>query len=372
MRMKSRILFVDDEAEVLESLARCVHARSGEWACEFVATGEEALARLATEPFHVIVADMRMSGMDGATLLQRVEQLVPDTVRVMLTGSTDLRTAVEAINRGHVFHFLLKPCERDHLLHSIAKAVRQHHLQSAERNLLRAQLEHAQKLGLIGQMSAGVAHDLNNILGTITLLSDSSWRNDPAAAESPELRQIHEAALNAAALTRELTTFSRREADESLTPLDLREVVNAAAILVKPLLQKQARLVVNLPAEALPVLGDAGRLKQILVNLVINARDATPPDGEITVEAERWEEPDGGAAGPQVRLTVRDTGRGMDEATRQRMFEPFFTTKTAGQGTGLGLATVKELVDLHHGRVEVHSTPGQGTDFHIYLPAQVT
>jgi signal transduction histidine kinase len=368
MEMRSRILFVDDEAEVLESLARCVHSRSGEWACEFVASGREALARLAEEPFHVIVADMRMPGMDGATLLQRVRQVAPETVRVMLTGSTELWTAVEAINRGHVFHFLLKPCERDQLLHSVTKAVRQHQLQSAERNLLRAQLEHAQKLGLIGQMAAGVAHDLNNILATITLLSDTSWRNDPAA-ESPELRQIHEAALNAAALTRELTTFSRREADERLTPLDLREVVNAAAILVKPLLQKQARLVVKLPAEALPVLGDAGRLKQILVNLVINARDATPADGEITVEAERWEEPEGG---PQVRLTVRDTGRGMDEATRQRMFEPFFTTKTAGQGTGLGLATVQELVDHHHGRVAVLSTPGQGTTFHIYLPAHIT
>lgn len=368
MRMKPRILFVDDEAAVLESLARCVHARSGEWACEFVATGGEALARLETEPFHVIVADMRMPGMDGATLLQRVEQLAPDTVRVMLTGSTDLRTAVAAINRGHVFHFLLKPCERDHLLHSLAQAVRQHHLQSAERNLLRAQLEHAQKLGLIGQMAAGVAHDLNNILATITLLSDTSWRNDPAA-ESPELRQVHEAALNAAALTQELTTFSRREVEEPLKPLDLREVVNAAAILVKPLLQKRARLLVKLPAVALSVRGDAGRLKQILVNLVINARDATPLHGEISIEAERWKEPE---AGPQVRLTVRDTGRGMDEATRQRMFEPFFTTKGAGQGTGLGLATVKELVDLHHGRVEVLSTPGQGTTFHIYLPAYAT
>jgi signal transduction histidine kinase len=368
MRMKSRILFVDDEVAVLESLARCVHARSTEWACEFVSTGEEALVRLAVKPFHVIVADMRMPSMDGATLLQRVEQLAPDTVRVMLTGCADLLTAVAAINRGHVFHFLLKPCERDHLLHSLAHAVRQHHLQSAGRNLLRAQLEHAQKLGLIGQMAAGVAHDLNNILATITLLSDTSWRNDPAA-ESPELRQIHEAALNAAALTQELTTFSRREADEPMTPLDLREVVNAAAILVKPLLQKRARLVVKLPAVALPVRGDAGRLKQILVNLVINARDATPPDGEITVKAERWEEPE---AGPQVRLTVRDTGRGMDEATRQRMFEPFFTTKAAGEGTGLGLATVKELVDLHHGRVAVHSTLGEGTTFHIYLPAHVT
>lgn len=367
MEMKSRILFVDDEAEVLESLARCVHSRSGEWACEFVASGREALARLAAEPFHVIVADMRMPGMDGATLLQRVRQVAPETVRVMLTGSTELWTAVEAINRGHVFHFLLKPCERDQLLHSVTKAVRQHQLQSAERNLLRAQLEHAQKLGLIGQMAAGVAHDLNNILATITLLSDTSWRNDPAG--SPELREIHEAALNAAALTRELTTFSRREADEPLTPLDVREVVNAAAILVKPLLQKQARLRVRLPATGLPVRGDAGRLKQILVNLVTNARDATPPDGEITVEAERWEEPE---AGSQVRLTVRDTGRGMDEATRQRMFEPFFTTKAAGNGTGLGLATVKELVELHHGRVAIHSTLGQGTTFHIYLPAHLT
>jgi signal transduction histidine kinase len=366
--MKTRVLFVDDEVAVLESLARCVHGRRTEWACEFVSNGKEALARLAAKPYHVIVADMRMPGMDGATLLQRVEQLAPDTVRVMLTGSTDLRTAMEAINRGHVFHFLLKPCERDHLLHSIAKAVRQHHLQSAERNLLRAKLEHAQKLGLIGQMTAGVAHDLNNILGTITLLSDTSWRNDPAAG-SPELWEIHEAALNAVALTRELTTFSRREADEPMTRLDLREVVHAAAILVKPLLQKRARLVVNLPAVALPVLGDSGRLKQILVNLVINARDATPPHGEIIIEAEPWEDPN---AGPRVRLTVRDKGRGMDEATRQRMFEPFFTTKAAGQGTGLGLATVKELVDLHHGRVEVHSAPGEGTTFHIYLPAHVT
>lgn len=369
MREKARILFVDDEPAVLQSLERCLASRRDQWECEFFEDPEEALARFTAEPFDVVMADMRMQGMNGAEFLHKVEERAPETVRLMLTGSTDLKTALAAINRGHVFQFLLKPCDRDQIIATVEKAVRQHVLQTAERDLLKAQLEHAQKLGLIGQMAAGVAHDLNNILGCITILSDPSMF--PADAPgTAQFAQINKAASNAAALSRELTSFSRPAEDHPpLERLDLCEVVRECVVMLKPLLQARVKFTVILSDDAVPVRGHSGRLKQIIVNLVTNARDAIAPDGRIELAVGIDDPVDGQQAGPLLaRLTVRDWGHGMDEATRQRIFEPFFTTKEKGEGTGLGLATVKQLVRSHGGRLEVESVVDQGSTFKVLLP----
>lgn len=377
---KNRILFVDDELPVLQGIERVLHSRRDHWECEFVDGARTALLRLQEAPFDVVVADLQMPGLDGTTFLQAVFELYPDTVRLMLTGHADLASAVEVINRGHVFQLLLKPCEGGRLIRALESAVRQHHLQTAERELLRAQLEHAQKLGTIGLMAAGIAHDLNNILGVIVLQShpDMHTAGDSWLSRVGVLGQINEAATSAAELTRELGMLSRWE-DEAAEPraLDLRGVMESCARTLRPALGKPISLELVLPAEPLPVMGHEGKLNQVLINLVFNARDAMPAGGKLWLEARhvQWTGAEaasrrGRRAGSHICLEVRDTGQGMDEATCARIFDPFFTTKESGRGTGLGLSMVRSLVERHQGWIEVDSALGVGTTFRIYLPVR--
>jgi signal transduction histidine kinase len=201
--------------------------------------------------------------------------------------------------------------------------------------------------------------------------------SDPA--HNVVLARIYEEVQSAAELTRELGVLSRREDDHApFQVIDVRTVVEACAVTLRPMLRKTIRLAVQLPANPLPVLGHAGKLKQIIINLVINARDTLAEGGEILVEAQLRElcEADvagrsGQPAGQYVCLVVRDTGHGMDEETQRRVFEPFFTTKEPGRGTGLGLSMVKSLVERHQGWVELESTLNVGTTFRIYLPQAV-
>lgn len=376
--LKKRLLFVDDEIPMLEGLKRILRPKLDEWDCHFVDNPCAAFAEMEKTAIHVVVSDKEMPGMDGVVFLQQVFERYPDTVRLMLTGHTSLPTTVEAINRGHIFQLLLKPCETELLISALETALRQYHLQTAERELLRAQLEHGQQLASIGLMAAGIAHDLNNILGVITMQAhpDMLSEHPSPAARNTVLAQIYEEVQSAAELTRELTALSRREEDEApFQTLDLRKVIESSATLLRPLLRKTVRFEVRQPSGPLPVLGHAGKLKQIIINLVINARDAVVGGGEIRLEAQPCQlagllpsDEASPQSGTYVCLIVSDTGHGMDEETRRRVFEPFFTTKEPGRGTGLGLSTVKSLVERHHGHLELESVVGVGTTFRVYLP----
>lgn len=369
--VQRRILFVDDEPAVLDGFARILRPVPEGWTIEFVSDPHEALHRVRAQPFHVVVSDMRMPGLDGTELLGRVREVSPDSVRLMLTGQADLATAVAAVNQGHVFQLLHKPCERDRLVACLKRAVQQADLQVAERNLLRSQLEHAQKMAVVGEFTAGIVHDVNNILSGISGLSRSDSTIDHQCART----MINESAHRAAALTRELMSFSRRDEDQPMGPLDLPEVVHACTGLLISMLECRVVLRTAVPVALPRVWGHSGRLKQVITNLVINARDATPDDGEIaltarerTVDAVEAADRPGWRAGRFVCLAVADTGCGMDEPTRRRLFEPFFTTKAAGQGTGLGLSLVQRLIAQHQGWIDVESTPGAGSTFRVFLP----
>jgi PAS domain S-box-containing protein len=241
---------------------------------------------------------------------------------------------------------------------------------------LEAQLRHAQKMEAVGQLAGGIAHDFNNLLTVITSYSGMLLAElDESDALREEVAEIELAALRAAALTRQLLAFSRRQV---LRPqyLDLNQVVHDLEKLLRRLIREDIELSTTLTSDPTYVHADLGQLEQVIVNLVVNARDAQPQGGRIeiatstihldetftTVNAE-------GAAGPYVLLTVSDDGCGMDEATLARVYEPFFTTKTGGRGTGLGLATVQSIVQHSGGRIWCYSEPGRGTTFKIYLPS---
>ncbi len=245
-----------------------------------------------------------------------------------------------------------------------------------ERKTLEAQLRQAQKMEAVGQLAGGIAHDFNNLLTVIT--GGTSFARDSlptGAAAHEDLAMVDEAAGRAAQLTRQLLAFSRKQL---LVPevLDLNQVVSGVEPMLRRLIGEDIAVVTELTPELHDIHADPGQIEQLLLNLSVNARDAMPGGGRLTIRTESVELSPAEASQPGrsrctgsfVRLTVRDTGIGMDEATLGRIFEPFFTTKELGKGTGLGLATVYGIVAQTGGHVSVSSAPGEGAVFTIDLP----
>jgi PAS domain S-box-containing protein len=243
-----------------------------------------------------------------------------------------------------------------------------------ERNRLELQVRQAQKMEAVGRLAGGVAHDFNNLLTIISGYSDLLLdRAGPDDAMRELLAEITKASVRAAGLTRQLLAFSRQQVQVPRV-LDLNAVVTDITTLMGRLLGPDVRLQTRLRTETGPVRADAGQLEQVLMNLAVNARDAMPHGGTLTVETGNAEmSGEEARAHPGLRpgrysvLTVSDTGVGMDEATLARVFEPFFTTK-GEKGTGLGLATVYGIITRSGGHIELSSEPGRGTTFRIYLP----
>ncbi len=244
-----------------------------------------------------------------------------------------------------------------------------------ERRQLEEQLRQSQRMEAIGRLAGGVAHDFNNLLTAITSYCDlaEDGREDPSGERRTSIGGIRGAADRAAELTQQLLAFSRRQVLE-LTPLDVNAVVSEHAPMLQRLLGEDVAVVLSLDPDVATVTMDAGQLVQVLMNLAVNARDAMPDGGTLTIESENVEldcapTTSGCVSGPHVLLAVSDTGSGIDAETQARMFEPFFTTKETGKGTGLGLSTVLGIVEQSGGRLSVYSEPGVGTTFKIYMPS---
>jgi PAS domain S-box-containing protein len=241
---------------------------------------------------------------------------------------------------------------------------------------LEEQLRQSQKMEAVGQLAGGVAHDFNNLLTVIGGHVFMLERNIAGTAVTDKhLGGITRAADRAAALTKQLLAFSRKQI---LTPsvLNLNAVVDDALQMIRPVIGEHIQIETQFDSKLAPVFADSGQLTQVLVNLALNARDAMPRGGQLTIVTENTTlEPradDANApplpAGDYVRLTLRDNGMGMDSATLARAFEPFFTTKPQGQGSGLGLATAYGIIKQSFGDIQASSTPGAGSSFAILLP----
>ncbi len=250
-------------------------------------------------------------------------------------------------------------------------------LRTSEDSLRRTeeQLRQAQKLEAIGRLAGGVAHDFNNLLSVILSYSELLLTDlAPDDQSRPDLEAIRKAGQQAAELTRQLLAFSRQQVVVQRV-IDLGDAARGADKLLRRLLSENIELVVRAPREPVPVRADAAQIDQIVMNLAINARDAMPLGGKLTIEVEAVtlneayaREHLGVTPGPHVMLVVSDTGVGMDEETRSHVFEPFFTTKEKGKGTGLGLATVFGIVQQSGGTIWVDSAPDAGATFRILFP----
>ena len=248
-------------------------------------------------------------------------------------------------------------------------------LDETDRHLLEAQFQQAQKMEAVGRLAGGVAHDFNNLLTSILgycelLLADLS-ANDPHRGD---IEEIHRAGMMAASLTRQLLAFSRQEL---IAPslLDLNVVVGEMQPMLQRLIGEDVEVVVNVRPAATMVKADRGQLEQVVMNLALNARDAMPDGGRLTIatstvdlDEEYTKAHLGVTPGAYAALTITDTGTGMTPEVQARLFEPFFTTKGVGKGTGLGLSTVHGIVKQSDGSIGVYSEVGLGTSFKVYLP----
>jgi PAS domain S-box-containing protein len=242
---------------------------------------------------------------------------------------------------------------------------------ATERQRLEEHVAQGQKMEAVGQLAGGVAHDFNNLLTVINGYAELLLRNLRAEDTARRLVQgILEAGERATALTRHLLAFSRKQVLEPRV-LDLNALVRDATGMLGRLIGENVELHTDLDPALLPVRADPGQLEQVVMNLVVNARDAMPGGGRVTVTTANVELTGAGPNGRPgrfVALAVGDTGHGMTEEVKARIFEPFFTTKAAGKGTGLGLATVYAIVRASGGHIEVESAPNRGTRFRVYLP----
>ena len=244
------------------------------------------------------------------------------------------------------------------------------------RRQLEEQLRQAQKMEAIGRLAGGIAHDFNNILVPIIGYVELAMMDiSPVDKLYADLRRVQEAAEQAAGLTRQILAFSRKQMLE-MRILNLNAVIAEFQKMAQRLIGEDIALEISLEANLYPVKADKGQLEQVLLNLAINARDAMPAGGKLTIETanayldEAYVQKYANVLSPggYAMLAVSDTGHGMDAQTRQQIFEPFFTTKEHGKGTGLGLATVYGIIKQHQGHIGVYSEPGIGTTFKIYLP----
>ena len=240
-----------------------------------------------------------------------------------------------------------------------------------EQQNLEERLRQSQKMEAVGRLAGGVAHDFNNILGIITVYAEQLQLSAGEGTQKFRADKIMAAAEKAAALTKQLLAFGRRQV---LSPklLDLGMVMAEITNMVESMVGAEIQLKIRVQEEDLGMVhADQGQIEQVILNLAINARDAMPVGGLLAIKIENYTSPGGSSEVPEgeyVLLSVRDTGVGMDAETQALIFEPFFTTKEIGKGTGLGLATVYGIVNQSNGHITVYSEKGAGTTFNIYLP----
>ncbi len=338
---------------------------------------------------------------DGAWWLERVHPADRDALQGSVAAAvadpaTTVSTVQYRVRRAddryaYVSGSLIVQRSRDGLAERVIGSIRD----VTNEHLLEERLRQAQKMEAVGQLAGGVAHDFNNLLtvigGHVFMLEQGSADNsanpgEPDPRSAKHLAGITRATDRAASLTRQLLAFGRKQL-LSPTLLDVNAVVEETLHMMRPAVGERVRIVTCLDPNLRAVYADAGQLGQVLVNLALNARDAMQPTngGTLTIEtanailADRSEArsadaisgavESGLSAGNYVRLTVRDTGTGMDAATLSRAFEPFFTTKPPGRGTGLGLASVYGIVKQSFGDIQAESAPGLGSTFTIHLPA---
>jgi len=331
-------------------------------------------------PWEAVISDFSMPGFSGLQALAEFRTLGLDIPFIFVSGTIGEEMAVAAMRAGANDYVMKENLGRlgPALERELTRVAQRAAHRQAEAELIRfeAQLNQAQKMESLGTLAGGIAHDFNNLLGAILGNIEIALADlEPGHPAQSALGEIQQASLRARDLVRQILTFSRRR-PQQLDVIALRPVAEETFRLLRATLPAGVDLRQDLTDSPLYVHADATQLQQVLMNLCTNAWHALQGEtGQIviglagvTVDADDSRTP-GLDAGAYAHLWVKDTGSGMDARTLERVFEPFFTTKSTGQGTGLGLSVVHGIVAAHHGSITVDTLPGQGSTFHVLLPA---
>lgn len=339
---------------------------------EHVKTKADFVAALELGKVDLVLSDFSLPGFDGLSALKIVRARWPALPFIIVSGPAGEEFEVDALKQGATDYLLKKDLHR--LGPAIARALQEAQAR-IERQRLEEQFLEAQKMEVIGQLASGVAHDFNNILAVIIGYSDLVKEELGTDHTSYKyIQEIRHAAEHASALTRQLLVFSRKHEIQPVV-LNLNDALKDLDKMLHRLIDEHVELTVDLEREIGAIRADSGHIGQVLMNLVVNARDAMPHGGRlvittrnVTVDENYSRNGTELPSGNYVRLSVTDTGCGMTEDIKAHLFEAFFTTKPKGKGTGLGLVTCKTIVKQSGGFIGVHSEPGKGTTFEIYFP----
>jgi two-component system, NtrC family, sensor kinase len=409
-----RVLIVDDEEKIRSLFAQCLNQR---YSCEKAANAQEALNWLQQEPFALVVTDIQMPGLGGIELLRKINELYRDTAVIIVSGVDRTQRVIDAIRMG-AYDYLVKPCDLDVLELCVDRALERRTLlrnarkykedlekrntelarKKADLERLQAQLVQSEKMASLGQLAAGIAHELNNPAGFIfsnmealpeflkrieqVLLryEQASLNESDAASVSAakaqadygnvmsDLRSIADDSYSGAERIRDivknLRLFSRLD-EADIKQVDLHEGIESTIRLLSqyyssPMIALRRDYGVVPPVECY-----AGQLNQVWMNLLVNAAQAIgATGGEVFIRTSS----DGKAA----YVSISDTGKGIQVDHLNKIFDPFFTTKAIGEGTGLGLSISHGIINRHGGTLSVDSTPGHGATFKVSLPIHIT
>jgi len=374
-----RALIADDSENDVVLLLHTLRKAGYETVYKRVSTAPAMKSALQSQAWDIVISDYEMPNFGGFEALQLVKESGHDLPFILVSAVVSEEAAVTAMKAG-AHDFIMKR-RLARLAPAIDRELREAQTRVARKAAEAAlrqseeQLQQAQKLEAVGRLAAGVAHDFNNILTTITghgeLLLRQLGADDPRRKHA---EQIEKAAYMAAVLTRQLLTFSRKQVIEPRV-LNLSAVVLNIENMLRRIIGEDIEFRTLLDPAAGHIKADAGQIEQVIMNLAVNARDAMPAGGKLmlmiantTLGKNRPKHFHYLDAGDYVMITITDTGTGMSEEVKAHLFEPFFTTKPPGKGTGLGLATCFGIVKQNNGHISVQSELGKGTTFKIYFP----
>lgn len=404
-----RILIVDDDEPIRSLFANYLGER---YSCATAADGQAALAHLARETFALVISDVQMPGLGGTELLRKITESFPDTAVIMVSGIGRAQRVLDAVRLG-AFDYLVKPCELDVLELTVERALehrallrsaRQYKLDLERRNeelreskeqleRVQAQMVHNEKMASLGQLAAGVAHELNNpagfIFGNMEILKECASGlerllkfYETASLPAEEVAQVrlikdemdyentindlcsmitdcHDGAERIRDVVQNLRTFSRLD-EADFKKVDIHEGLDATIRLLSRY-YTSGQVELHRDYAELPLVDCyAGQLNQVWMNLLTNAAHAVGDGGHVRVATRR--------EGQAVVVSISDTGGGIAPEHLKKIFDPFFTTKPVGDGTGLGLSVTHSIVERHGGAIEVESRPGAGTTLIVTIP----
>ena len=375
MGVPLRVLFIEDSEDDTALLVRELKRAGYETDYKRVDTPNSLKAVLAAGEWDLVISDFSMPLFSGTDALKLVRTMGSDAPFIFVSGTMGEETAVAALKEGAQDYLVKTNLKR--LVPAVQRELREVE-ERRERKRLEQHVQQLQKFEAIGRLAGGIAHDFNNTIGAVMGWAEMGCdETQPGSRLHDRFEKIRDQAVWAGKLTSQLLTFARRQV---LQPrgVNLNTLINEGMKLLHRIIgeQLEVRVLTNPNLEL--TLVDPTQVEQALMNLCLNARDAMPEGGILTIETQNVEIGDeycrhhpSGKPGRYVMLSVSDTGVGMDKETLDRVFEPFFTTKEMGRGTGLGLATVYGAVKQHEGFIYAYSEPGSGTVFRLYFPVLV-